>query len=149
MLRAPPATKIGLVASAYGRASFGPFTTPRCRAWIVYDPDGDVTEPRLQIAVNRSDAQPTHPAVEIFNDDPGANARGARWYDLGIVAHAEISPKSWSVRLKDDSTPLTMVSAPCACGAGSVGLAGPSPHRHVAHWTRVPEDASWITRTRR
>ena len=132
MLRAPVKKVVRIVVGGYGQVMSTGHSTfssqPRARLWIVLRPDDSGGEVPL--------------LVEAHNDKSGKVV----WQDLGIVSSANVSSKRWMVDL-DGGARVTMVLAPCgSCGAGAVGVAGPTDEPHYPEHVRYDGGRfSWLT----
>jgi hypothetical protein len=112
---APPRTELFLAWAQYGTVS-GIRNAPRARLWLLVE--------------NKDDPSSVVKVILATNDP----ATGQVVYeDLGFVADAQISrlggAQSILIHLAD-GTQVAQVQAPCVCGAGSVGMAGPTKERH-------------------
>jgi hypothetical protein len=107
---APPRKPVFLVWGSYGAIS-GSRSHPRARLWLLTDEHDNVESPVLcRIAWN----SPISGCVE--------------YEDLGEVTHARIRDQRLA-EVWTSSGQVSLVIAPCVCGAGSVGNALPDEGR--------------------
>jgi hypothetical protein len=131
LMNAPARTEIFVACSLYGPLSGVPDLGPaagRARTWLVVD----MQHPE-RLAVLR-----------IGTTDPITGAVVYR--DTQTVLHASMRPgktRTLTVRLQDGST-IVHLEAPCLCGAGAIGYAGPTNQRHSVSQVRV-DDLPWYT----
>ena len=111
---APPRKDIYLLWGQYG-AIGGLRVHPRGRLWLLTS--GDVNDPDATITCKIAWNHPSTGCVE--------------YEDLGPVAQVRIRPNGTSaeVWLASGGQAVTFVTAPCVCGAGSVGNAMPDEGR--------------------
>lgn len=146
VLRAPPKPEILIAATMYGAThssrSGSPATSPKTRSWIVVE-DAPVHEPvdepggrPLPLLVGRL-------VLRMFV--PGSRHLVAT-HDMGLIDEVEIRQgrnARWNVMLASGEQ-ITAVAAPCVCGAGRVGNAGPTDERHSIQRVR-PDSLPWMT----
>lgn len=119
---APPRAQVHVVTAVYGSLS-GPITSTRTRLWILLE-HGD----------------PTLPLARICRNDPST---GQPVYDdLGRVTAARSGHKRLELTVEDGSSYL-LVEAPCVCGAGAAGMAGPVPGRYDQLRVNI-DDLDWL-----
>lgn len=122
-VNAPPRESVYQVSSVYG-ALMGPVNFSRVRLWVLLN-DGSVDQPFARICRN-------HPETGM-----------PLYSDLGMVASVVSAPKRLEITLVDGQE-YTLVEAPCVCGAGSTGMAGPTDGRHEIVPVRT-DTLSWLT----
>ena len=121
-LSAPPRTQVYQVSSVYG-ALMGSLNFSRVRLWILLQ-DGDQNQPFARICQN-------HPET------------GSPFYtELGPVTELISSPKKLEFTTADGSQ-YALVEAPCVCGAGATGMAGPVDDRYDIVPVRT-DTLSWL-----
>ena len=162
----PPRAIINLVSAAYGRTvlTFAPPLRPgpdqqvarqhtiiRSRVWLIATEDSPLPTCRLATPA----LPPPDPLAHFLVEEQQGRVR---WYDLPTIRSARVVAKMWQISFEPPDeltheemsepqlTRLDMVIAPCACGAGAVGSAGPTLARHTTRWVRTSGDAPWLTR---
>jgi hypothetical protein len=112
VISAPPRKSVFLVWANYGSIT-GARSVPRGRLWILTDDPNDLDSTMwLRIAWNH----PVSGQVE--------------YEDLGEIAIARVRNGGKLAEVQTvDGTRLSMVVAPCVCGAGAVGNAPPDEGR--------------------
>jgi hypothetical protein len=107
---APPRTDIYVLYAQYGTVN-GAITSPKARIWLIAESaDSDA---RMKIIVARN--------------DPTGHVEYA---DLGYVTAADIQGTRVISATLADGRNIMLMTAPCVCGAGAVGYAGPTTERH-------------------
>jgi hypothetical protein len=124
-LSAPPREQVWVVSSVYGSLSGPAWSSTRTRLWILLE-SGDLARPFARIC--RNDAK-----------------TGLPYYtDLGAVRSARHASKRLEMTMVDDLV-WTLTEAPCVCGAGAAGMAGPVEGRYDL--TQVRSDQlEWFER---
>jgi hypothetical protein len=111
VINAPPRQAVYLLWGQYG-AIGGARVHPRGRMWLLTDQHDDVNSPiTCRIAWN-------HPTTGCV-----------QYEDLGEINHARFRNNARSAEVSTPVGLVTMVAAPCVCGAGSVGQALPDDGR--------------------
>lgn len=123
-ISAPPREQVHVVRSAWGSLSGLTSSTTRTRLWILLD-RGDPSRPIARICRN-------HPQTGV-----------PVYTDLGPVRSVRSGSKRLELTMTDDST-WTMVEAPCVCGAGAAGHAGPVDGRYETVNVRT-DQLEWYT----
>lgn len=108
-MTAPPAATVNMLWTGYGMLN-GPVTVPKARLWLI----ADSTAPDSRVVASYGE-----------NGVHGTLLR----HELGEVASVNPSGRGVTVRLVDGRT-VSLVSAPCVCGAGAVGHGAPVDGRH-------------------
>lgn len=122
-LTAPPRDQVYQVSSVYGSLS-GPVNFSRVRLWILLN-DGDPSRPFARICRN-------HPETGM-----------PLYSDLGEVSAMTSAPKRLEVTLTNGDQ-YTFIEAPCVCGAGATGMAGPTDGRYEIVPVRT-DTLTWLT----
>jgi hypothetical protein len=143
MFTRPPQQTIKVAAAVYGQLTVNiregdalhGENYRQARIWIVIDEDEDGSD------------EPVGHLIYAFND----SSRGGQptWVEAGSVQRAMVravgGTQSWDVVLVDpiDDGPMSLriVAAPCVCGAGAVGSAGPSGEAHYVDYVRADQYA--------
>jgi hypothetical protein len=112
-LTAPPRAEILVYYSQYGAIS-GSVVNSRSRVWLI----AESTEPDAPLK-----------AIVAIND-PDTGRPVYQTFDVATAKIATQFQKSLSLVLAD-GTFLHHVVAPCVCGAGAIGYAGPTDERHI------------------
>lgn len=132
---APPRDEVHVVTAIYGTLT-GAFSAARARLWILLD-DGD----------------PMRPFARICTNDPATGQPVYR--DLGPVVEARSGNKRLEFTTTPDTTwlqlqeltepPLSyaLIEAPCVCGAGAAGMAGPVTGRYETVRVRA-DQLPWL-----
>ena len=131
IMNAPPREEIFVACSLYGPLTgingLGP-AAGRARTWLIVDMD-----------------HPERRAVlRVGTTDPFTGQ--VVYQDTSTVVHASMRPgktRTLTVRLSTGET-VVHLEAPCLCGAGAIGYAGPTPNRHSISQVRV-DDLPWYT----
>ena len=111
VMSAPPRQAVYLLWGQYGSIG-GVRVYPRGRMWLLTDHHDDVTSPIFcRIAWN-------HPVTGCV-----------AYEDLGEISHARLRNNARTAEVSTSVGVVTMVAAPCVCGAGSVGQALPDEGR--------------------
>lgn len=111
-MKAPPKENVFVLWSAYGMLS-GAASHSQARVWLIAsDPDPQVATVTFRYAYN----------------DPATGA--ATYVDVGEIAAAEMVQQQRITVDAPDGRRFFLVAAPCVCGAGAIGYAGPMPDRH-------------------
>jgi hypothetical protein len=114
---------ISVVVGAYGAFSGPGMNLPRARVWVLAEPGSNFGTLRV-----------------AYNDAYGR----VQWRDLDdAVVSARIGANRWMLSLASGQA-ATLTPAPCVCGAGAVGLAGPSGSPHTVAVVRG-DQLPWIT----
>jgi hypothetical protein len=115
-LQAPPKPAVYMVYAGYG-ALTGSRSIGRARVWVLtpdpYDPDAPLT-----VRIGWNDPQT---GAVVYEDVPG------------VIASIEARTSSMMAQYEDGSR-VGFVAAPCVCGAGAVGMAGPMSGRHAVQF---------------
>lgn len=111
MVKAPPSTEVFLLWAGYGTIN-GCRTYPRGRLWLIAESAAPDARLLCRIAWN-------HP-----------KSGQVVYEDVGQVSGAKIGRK-WAEVYFFNGQKLGQVMAPCVCGAGAVGQAGPLTDRHT------------------
>jgi hypothetical protein len=111
VISAPPRKNIFLIWGQYGTIG-GARIQPRGRLWLLTDELSDVSS-RLFARIAWNHPQTGQVVYE----------------DLGDVASARITGSARAEVFLESGQTITFVTAPCVCGAGSVGQAAPEEGR--------------------
>lgn len=122
-LSAPPREQVWVASSTWGSLSGPGSAMTRTRLWILLD-EGDPARPFARICRN-------HPQTGV-----------PVYTDLGPVRSARVGFKRVELTMADDTT-FTMVEAPCVCGAGAAGMAGPVEGRYETVTVRS-DQLEWL-----
>lgn len=158
VLRAPRRQEVRVAATLYGTVSSSRggsrATQSKARCWLLVGPAPG------QYADDESVGGP-EPVSLPLPDLPSAGrliirafAPGSRTavelHDMGLVDEAEVvkargrnAHTRWNIMLVTGEQ-ITAIAAPCVCGAGRVGNAGPTDERHTVLHVR-PETLPWLT----
>jgi hypothetical protein len=109
-ISAPPREQVHVVTSVWGSLTGPTSASTRTRLWLLLD-GGD----------------PARPIARICRNDPKT---GVPYYtELGPVRSARSSFKRLEFTTVSDQT-YVLIEAPCVCGAGAAGMAGPVAGRY-------------------
>ena len=129
-LTAPSRQEVKIALTMYGPVTGLPEIGPaagKARVWLMPDPGfPQVRTGLLRVAYN---------ALE----EPG---QPLRYMDLPVtraVVRTTRTGRSIAVTVPGRPTPVSQIEAPCLCGAGQVGHAGPVNDRHAVVQVRVDE----------
>lgn len=109
-LKAPPKTEIFVYWSQYGAIN-GARTASKARCWLIAD--GTDPDAALKLIVGTNDPD-----------------TGQVVYETLDVTGAHISRFS-SATFDTTVGKISQMQAPCVCGAGAIGYAGPTADRHT------------------
>lgn len=117
-MKAPPKEQIDVCLSAYGML-MGAVSAPKARMWLIVQADGTVL-------------------CRVATNDPQTGV--AVYQDLGAVSSAEIrhGQSGRTIQIQTASGVVTVVEAPCVCGAGAIGYAGPASTPHSVRVVPAP-----------
>lgn len=145
-LTSPPKAQVVAVASVYGAVSStrpgSPATAARARAWALVDDDraGRLVVYRYGAAGHRS-ALERHELGPIHRMTIVGPGRQLEAEGFPAVASGRVGSVRWAVELSSGEV-VTATAAPCTCGAGALGYAGPVEGPHSVTYARV--DLPWL-----
>jgi hypothetical protein len=112
VISAPPRKEVYVLYGQYGAVS-GAVTHPRARLWLLTNDAAD--DPDAVIFARIAYNHPQSGAVV--------------YQDLGEIAQGKLRGNGGAEVHLVDGRPVSMVPAPCVCGAGAVGSAMPEAGR--------------------
>ena len=112
VISAPPRKDVYVVWGNYGALS-GAVTHPRARMWLLTDDSSENPNSTIFVRVAWNHPQSGQVVYE----------------DLGEIAQAKLRSSGSSEVHLLDGRPVSLVAAPCVCGAGAVGNAMPEEGR--------------------
>jgi len=113
---------ISVALAGYGQFSSSGVNHSRARVWVLAEPTSNFGE--VRVAHNGPDGRPV-------------------WNDIGRVTAVTASKHRWVLTF-EDGTKGVLALAPCVCGAGAVGHAGPSGGPHSVGMVRA-DQLPWVT----